>query len=893
MPTFTKKILSLFLRTGCPRQLLLYLYNDEERDRLLMPPRQTQRGQVGIMGRAGYAYQDRRVGELDRVFGPGRVFADRTPGRNQPAAIPLDDYVDPARPDLAPYTFLVEARYEPNTPVFRQAVGFDVIRDGNGQELDIGAAIPDIIQSLPPRAAGPLPFNDARPEFDCEVLPDGSIIALPEGDTRIRLRAIDVKLASEPGPHYFAEVVYYSMSLAGWLRERGLDDRYAVVAVPAVWPGSHDASHVAEAFEQWHLQGHTPSLEELATALEEDLEIAPVDALAPRVRGLLTQQLPAILATPWQNTPLYVNFLCQGCEFLGYPWRDRNGELTNDDRQCWPTAEREGHLSRVPGLTRGSSRYLAERGGIDSVGLLARTDPEGAAFVGHHGLRARRTVFPSRALSLETNTTGLIPNSGISALMPNWPALRFYVFVDYDLSTAITLSFGVRAYWREPLPFGTQLRPRVHRWREPAPARRNAPRRGDGGGPSTEVRIDEIYLVDRPDLRRERAEFLRFLRTIRDIMDEVRRQDAAAVRDGRRNRDNGALDPGSAASTYQIYLWDEAQLRHLTRLASRHLTSILADPRLRDLVWLFPPPELLARPEQSARRSPITLVAEAAEAAVAAPIPHHYTLLELVATYRPLGLNAPSVHPLYQDPLSDLIPGERIHQYWSRGANWREVQDTIVETARAKIAAVGLVISRIERDIGRRLPASRLAAPTLNALPARPAGLSPHGKLWYEFTRLNAALSALEAHQVHAMPPHEREARFKSAILSRRLEGAERVAALGQLGQASSRVLPPAGQYLVYELAPDSLDVNVRDGDLGYALSPLDNLSFLDLHPYQLVAGLNLPFVAQTSVADSGLTGVSIAAIDRPHGLIALEPGRFNQIATLEAVGRLDPMLFK
>lgn len=68
------------------------------------------------------------------------------------------------------------------------------------------------------------------------VLPDGQTFSIEATDTRLRLRVIDIKLTSEPGANYFAEVVYYSMTLAAWLIETGNDDRFVVIAAPAVWP---------------------------------------------------------------------------------------------------------------------------------------------------------------------------------------------------------------------------------------------------------------------------------------------------------------------------------------------------------------------------------------------------------------------------------------------------------------------------------------------------------------------------------------------------------------------------------------------------------------------------------------------------------------------------------
>ena len=57
MPSFSKKVLSLFLRTRCQKQLHLYLYKDGEREIHGMPPRQTIRAGLGSAGMAGYEGQ--------------------------------------------------------------------------------------------------------------------------------------------------------------------------------------------------------------------------------------------------------------------------------------------------------------------------------------------------------------------------------------------------------------------------------------------------------------------------------------------------------------------------------------------------------------------------------------------------------------------------------------------------------------------------------------------------------------------------------------------------------------------------------------------------------------------------------------------------------------------
>jgi DNA replication ATP-dependent helicase Dna2 len=860
MPSFSKKVLSLYLRTRCQKQLHLYLYNDKERETHGMPPRQTIRAGLGSAGKAGYEWQDEKVHELKDVFGEENVVINPAskPGRPEKLDL-LSELIT-----LKPFQFIVEAQYIANTETFRDAIGFDTLTDHYGNSLEIGSVAPDIIQTLPPRSAGPLPFEEECPEYNQSISPNGSIRNIEEHDERLRLRIIDIKLAAEPGANYFAEVVYYSMSLSAWLQENKLDDQYLVVATPAVWPGSYDVSNLSSQFHEWNRKGYKPTASDLAAGLEKDIEIAAVDAYAPRLRRLLSEGIPIILATNWDDLPYHVDFSCQGCEFLGYPWKNKGGKIENDERHCWPTAERCGHLSRVAGLSSGAASQLETRGAIANLSDLSSADHTGLAFSEHQMLRAKGMIYPHRAQALSSGVASTIPDSGGDALMPRWPDLRFYIFVDYDLSSAITVSFGLRALWSEPLPFESTLQKQRKSWTQK-----------QGG--------QDVFLVDRRNKIRECEELLKFLHSIKKIMDEVTKQDDEDFQNGRR-------DDKTKVSSYQIYLWDEAQKRHLIRLMSRHLPSILKDPELRNLAWLFPPPELLARAEDSSRQSPITIISSVVQNTVAAPVPHHFTLLELVRTYKNPAFGAPSVHPLYREPLTDLIPSERIYEYWERIGDWNKVGDLISQTVRYKMFALGSVVSRLEADLKRLLPSSRLAAPPLNKDPKTPLKFSPQGRLWYEFTRLNASLQGLDIHMIQSMPPREREARFKSAILPKRLEGTERNKALKNLQKIYMEKPLNPNDFLIYQLSPNSTNLNARDGDIGFALSPLEEPGFLDIHPFRrLTDGTSIDTVyGGTTIADSGLTAVSIVLIDRVNQLIVLKPGIFNKLNDLELAGKIN-----
>ncbi|PDV96709.1 bifunctional RecB family nuclease/DEAD/DEAH box helicase [Candidatus Chloroploca asiatica] len=870
MPSLKKKALSLYLRTGCQRQLVLNLYNDAERRANGMPERQQARAGLGLTGAMGYAWQDEKVSELGAVFGNDAVHINPVKKGNRPGSILLATVL----PRLKPYQFVVEGHYDAATQTFKDAVGIATLQDAAGQPLGVGDALPDLIQVLPPAAhpaACELVGQDLGPVATMlAVQPNGDIVALDPGDQRLRLRVIDIKLSAEPGAHYFAEVVYYSITLAAWLIEHHWAQDFVVVAAPAVWPGSYDASQIRQVHNQCQKEGRNPTAEELALALEDDIEVAPFDAFAPRLRRFFQEELPFVLNTPWDQLPWHVSHACKGCEFLGYPWLDKAGKLTNSALHCWPTAEARHHLSRVAGLSKGGAKLLCSD--VADVTRLASLSAGDAVFERSPSLRAKRTVYPHRARALEADLTGIIPNSGGDALMPRWPDLHIYLFLDYDLSSAITATFSLRAFWKEPLPFGATLEAQRQRW-----AARHE------GKPTG---FQEVFLVDQRNLTREREELLKFLRTLRGIITTVEQHDERDINDMRRGDVN---EPKKLKrSTYQIYLWDEAQRKQLTRVVGRHLPAILADPNVRDLAWLFPPPELLTHAEEASYKSSFTFVSAIVQNTVAVPVPHHYTLLEVAQTYHPANFPEVAVHPLYREPLSDLIPGERLHDMWTRRGNYTQTQRTIEETAGRKLQALAYVVAQLEQDLKDLLV--RAAAPPLVRNLKRLTGVPPRSMLWYEYTRLNQALAELDEHTLRAMPAHEREARFKSAHLHERLEDQAKLDAHDQLQKTVQHPLDLPSNLLIYRLNRDSYEFNVRPPAMGYALAPKSDPAFLSRSAYPLIDGTGIKINGRLagSVAEAGLTRVSVVAIDRVKGLIALKLWHANCALDLERLGLAD-----
>lgn len=833
MPYLSKQALSQYIRTECLRQLRLNLYPanrcSDERKAQQMPDEQPPRPGLDQLKQAGEEWQEEKLHDLHETFGSALLRGDAIRGADGHTRYRNQDLL-PALSGAVAGQFLIEAQYD-ITPAFEAAVDIDGYRDG--YDLQYARVRPDIIHVLAPGT------------FRQSITPRGDIEQLPDGDQRVQLRVIEIKLTAEPSPNYFAEITYYAMALAGWLAENLLADQYVVVPDGAVWPGSHDASALRVGSNDAAAAGKTLSADELVQLLEQDLEVVPFAVFAPRVRRFLAHDVPAALKeADWKVLPWHVDNRCKGCDYLGYAWRSDKAGV--DASHCIPMAEQASHLSRVAFITRGSKAAL-EAGKVRDVSQLAIRKPGDRVFDTHQTLRSMRTVIPTRARALAAGTATVAPDSGTSAIMPRWAHLRIFVTTDFDVGSGITLALGLKSFWIEPIPYN-------ERGTRKAQTAANQP---------------QVFIIDTKSPDAERRELLAFLASLHAALDEAHKR--------------------SPDTTIQIYLWDDLQFRHLMRIIGRHLDALLANDTLAYLAWLFPPEELLPNPEVSATRAtPITIVRDVVRAVVAAPVAHYYSLFEVARSYHRANDDPKfftSVHPLFHDPLSDQIPSERAHEIWARVMNprrlWKDQMRIVEETVKKRLRALEAVTSRLQEDLGATL---RGGAPKVTVIgPLDPADkLANDSQLWYAFAKLDAAMNELEVHHVWAMPPHEREARFHSAVLTERLTGRAETQALQTLKIAAQPY------RRVYKVADSSRGVKIREGDFTFALAPKEDPGFLD----QTLAGLgrriswSVPEYAQRRKL-SDVTSVSIVTLDQDRGLIVLDAKPYNNIGvdTLEGRG--------
>ena len=854
-PVIGKHSLSQFIRTNCLRQLAFNLYPDnndyaQKRAQLQMPYPQSPRPGLRQVQAAGDEWQAEKLHDLTRTFGSQSIVGS---GQTLPSGQVRYSQIQLAThlPAATPTKFIVESTFDVGN-AFQQALG--IASHATQYSLQYGELRPDIIEVLPVGT------------FPSLISADGSISPLPTGDARLQLRIIDIKLSAEPSPAYFAEVAFYSMALAGWLADQGLSGQFVVVPDAAVWPGTHEASKLVQATRHAKSQAITPTTAQLWQAMQEDLETSPFEVFAFRVRRFFQSDLRMALANHWSALDFHVDNRCSFCEYLGEdrPPSQHDPKVAPHANHCLPVALSQDHLSRVAFVSQGA-RLSLNQAGVGHVNSLAQrldTDP---VFDRHQTLRATRTVVAGRASSLQSGTVSIPAQTGSSASMPKWADLRIFLSVDFDIGSAITVAFGLKAFWLEPRAFQSPL---------------TAPKQNRSWQANARIVIDR-------DLATEQHELLAFLQEIHDVIQWCQTRDTQTLQ----NPLLAGLTPQQRTdyqTSLQVYIWDSLQYDHLARIIGRHLQAILANQNLSYLAWLFPPEELLENPDSIVRRSPLTIVRDVIRSMLAAPIPHYYSLLEVARLYHhsslPANVAAFSIHPLFATALSDQIPSERAHEIWSRittPRHWQQQMQTYVETVKKRLSALETVAQRLETDLKPRLAQS---APLIQVgPPPRQASISSDGQLWFTFSKLGKALEELEVQQVRAMPPHERAARFRSARLVQRLAGAAEAGALAALGLA-----PQIGRR-IYVLSPDSYDVKAKVGDFSFAIAPENAAGLLD----RKIAGVvrNTAFDARVNqqlgnrywhslVED--LTSVTIVGLDRNTGIIALDAAARNWPTVLD-----------
>lgn len=810
-PRLSKSVLSQYLAKGCQRLLYLSLYRTDAQTKQAEghPDQWVHRPGLDLIKQKGDEWETVALDSLNTVFG-GAVLGAKAVTAGKASFDKCDLKAELQR--AGAFAFIPQATFDLDPNTFFARLGAPQLATKHG--VILSALRPDIIQVMPPGSVRE------------HVLADGSRGKVPANDPRKVLRAIDVKLSSEPLPGHFAEVVLYSIALSNWLHDQGLDSQYVVSDAPAVWPGDALPGPWQTALLAAQAGGVATSAL-LQQFQEHVIKSAQFAVYAGRVQAFIQRDLTNVLGTSnWQDLPWHVHGACRNCEYLGPadPGHSKLAGTSNGQELCLLKADACNHLSRIAFLSRGARQALETAGIADVPALAAHNNPQ--VLERHQDLLAQRIIVPARAQVLTTPAAAHIPaNAGTSVDIPQQPEVRIYLSTDFDPSTRISLHFTFSGYFFD----------------------------SGQGNPIPQ----QHFLVP---VKTQVAEFQAFGGFV-DAMEAALDACRAAAPDAR----------------VQVYIWDPAQHEQIERVITRHFAQLLGTGRLARVSWAFPPEQRIPNADIESIGNAILVVKDPVRALLASPVPHYYKLEEIALTFQPTTSNPFQYTPDYRwdEPLSDSIPPERMLQLWETplgSPDRAKFEQSLFRFLQRRHIALERVVRAFYERLRGQLTS---VAPKIIELrrPVNRQEWSDLTRALYWFEKLEVSLKELETERTYAMSVEEREARHRSAVLQQRLTGLAEQQALQALG------LPARPNTRVYVL--DTHSHHTKFEDRAYAiLQPAPGTPGMANIRTRRLMGTNglLPIGLQQTLPQQAwgyrgrdLLKVEVLRIDRVAGLIALE----------------------
>jgi hypothetical protein len=802
----SKSTLSMFLRTRCDKELYLSLHQKAELLNVGLPA-QVKRPGIGALTTAGKDFEIERYEQLIRLLPPANIVFRRPAAGGRFVEQDLGTLL---RATAAVPRLLITTKFSMAGIKDRALARIGISAPDRPLIPQIADFVPDIV-IIRPAAPG-----------DSEICTDGSRrIVDVANEQRFALDIIDVKHTSEANPSYLAEIALYALMMANWIASQpDLAQRFYVALSAKLWTRFKQGDSRIDELEQ---RGGA-TVVQLFAALNEDCEDANLRFYLAAVRRFFEDVARVVRVgdaspTGWANLEWHVASTCSNCDWLGdtrhVAAADRPLLVQHPDHYCMPAATRSGHLSLVPGITRGARRTLQRHAIPDAATLAAAAGHQ--ALQQHTALKREARVLPRRTNAILARALATDPTAVIASLA-RYPNAYIHVTVNFDASSGLLTGLSLAGYATAYITGQRPLRFAV-----------------------------TPYVVDQKSLAAEWVALESFLLEVGSRIEQSERFVGGRI-------------------SGQIHFWEERQFKELCNALGRHLPQVfnLASRHARALAWLFPAEELLPQADVL-EAATVVAVDEIVRRLVFTPTPHVITLFDASEHY-------PATHPIfvrdpyYREYLSNGIPRERIYEIWSNAQQVRRgpsliPRNTVIaqysDALETQARALESVCERLRRDYTANFRARAPHIPTSVPLGAR--GVAFDGKLWIWWDNLEFNAAQLEAHMQIALDGERLEATYDAVLLT------------------NGRRVGPG--LIEYDVAPGSTEAKFREDDTRFALGKLGRPGFPLERAGRVIAPTSPPYHGNQNKLNIPLWAaldVSLMRFDRVARIARLQFSSFG-----------------
>jgi hypothetical protein len=708
----SKTTLSMFLRTRCDKELYLSLHDKKTMGAIGLPE-PVKRPGIGLLSVQGKDFELERNDQLVRLFGPSIIFNKSGNSYND------IDLAAALAKCIGPISVLLQAKFS----IARHKT--QTLKNIGLSPADI-AIVPDIADFIP----DVLVVREAK-SGDMEILPDGSRRIISDLiDARKGIEIFDIKHTSEANPSYCAEIALYALMLANWIEERPeFKSKFYVTLSAYLWTRFKQGDSELERLQALAVK---PTPDKIFDALLSDSEDANLRFYLAAVRRFFDDVVRVVKVgdlSPkgWEKLEWHVSGTCGSCDWLGDKRHlSRSAHIhidSNPSNYCIPCARMTGHLSLIPGITRGAKKILQSHSLADATAFSTAVGHP--ALQEHTVLKREARTWPMRTTAVLTSTVSNDANSVIASLA-GFANLQIFASINFDSSagllTGLALSGFATAYKAGQAPTRFQTIP---------------------------------FIVDQKTLGDEWIALEGFLSHIADC---IQRAEAVVA---------------PKALTGQIHFWEERQFKELCNALGRHLPRVLAlsDRKAKALAWVFPPDDFIATPE-SLEASTVVTIDDIIRRMVFTPTPHVITLFDTAEVYS-AGPIQTVRDSYYREYLSNGIPRERIYELWShaaqikRGTTLLPRNSAIAEYADAlskQSKALESICERLRKDYRGQFKAKATHIPT--SIPQGARSVAFDAKLWIWWDSLEFNTAQLESHIKLSMEGERLEASYEAIVMT-------------------------------------------------------------------------------------------------------------------------------